>query len=258
MEAESVHQWQEPATRAIPGSESGEKTHRRGGHVARRCGPVVAAGSEPEADHADRRIDCLERVVARSEIGAGGCGRDVRSVRPKLRAQECGLVGLVHDDELLDAGVSLGDERKPGRERLRCCDPVLHLARRIRIHGQRDPQPGKLRQRHRAIECVPVLDRQRIARHEPGRHHGLLQPERSHLREEHCAGVGSIFSGVVVRADIGSRSATCDHERRHRDGRCHSSPHGSPSFAVVRCAPWSALDSTPEKMHRPRQMNDQG
>ena len=76
--------------------------------------------------------------------------------------------------------------------------------------------PGELGDRDRAVESVAVLDRGRVARHEARRHHGLLQPERGHLREEHRARVGGVLPRVVVGADIGSRSAARERERRHR------------------------------------------
>ena len=226
METEPVHQRRPAPARPIPLPERLQETDGRGGDVRRRVGIVVTARREPEADHGDAGIDRLERVVRRrQEPSRGGC-RDDGAVGVELRTHERRLIRLVEDDEPFHVRVPSRESRHEGREVGDGTRRTRELARRIRIDGERDPQPCLDGNRHRLVECLLVRNHGRAARLEARREHGFLQPAGRHLSKEQGAAVGRVFSGVVVGPDIGSGCGADTRERhRHHDRRRKRCPH---------------------------------
>ena len=147
-------------------------------------------------------IDTLEHVVGGREVGTERGGGRVLPRRVELRTPERRLVRLVADHEVLHVGVDGSEDADVRREHRRRREAGLDLARRIRVDGENYTQSGVLRRRDRAVEKRLLLDDDGFARHEAHADHGLLQPERGHLRVEGRSSVVGVFRRVVVRPDV--------------------------------------------------------
>ena len=122
-------------------------------------GAIVAARREADADHLDRRVDGLERVVRGGEVRAERRRGRVLPGGVELRAPEERLVRLVPDDELLDLRV---DRREHADVRRRTCDGEPSPASISRggygYTARTTRSPRLLRARDRAVEAGLVLD----------------------------------------------------------------------------------------------------
>ena len=212
-------------TRPVPGAEGYEEADGRRGDVALGGGAIVPAWRETDPDHRQRRVDCLQRVVPRSEERAERAGGAL--LRPReLRPPERRLVGLVADDELPDGRIPLGELAEPCAECLGPREPRLHLAGRVRIGREHDAQAGRARGSDRQVEERPLTERERVARQPADGHHRLPKPQRRHLSVERRPGVRCELAGVVVRPDVGgSRRARADERQQNGcDERARARP----------------------------------
>jgi hypothetical protein len=93
-----------------------EEANRRGRDVVLGVRVVVPAWREADADHVDRRVDRLERIVGpREQRLVGGAGGAAPG-RVELRLPEARLVRLVADDVVLDERIGRREFLEKRRE----------------------------------------------------------------------------------------------------------------------------------------------
>ena len=224
VEAEAVHQRPRPAALAVPRAERAQEAHRRRRDVVLRLRMVVAARRQADADHRDRRIDALQRVVRRGEVRPEGARRHVLAGRVELRPPERGLVRLVADDEV----PHLAGRSRRARRRTRRRATATRAPPRSRA-----ADTGRRRARREArLPCALAIARSSsglswMTTASLGTKRTPItvcrRPSAAISRVQRRATVVRVLRGVVVRADI----------RGNADGR---SSTGAPRRAAVAVA----------------------
>ena len=227
VEREGVHERPGAAARAVRRTGRGDEVQRRDRDVGARPRVVVAPLREGEAEHADLRIDRLQRVVARRERAHVGRGRELLAAGPELRLPEAGLVRLVADDEVPHSRVAAREpleERGVLRRRVRIRRVVLRVPE---VDVDDDAHARELRLRDRSVEKRLLRIGRRVLRVPPDDDRVLGAVHLAELREERGAVVARVLARVVGDAErqAGARVADPRPEGADAGQRDRQTPH---------------------------------
>ena len=215
VQAKLVHQRQRPPAGAVRGAEIAEEAHGRRGGVRRRLRQVVAAAREAEADHADPRIDLLQRVVRLREQPRIDRGRKTASGARELRPLETRLVRLVADDEVAHVWIGRRELGQEGGEVVGSGRRRGERRRADREDVEDDADTLLRRHRHDPVEERVLEDRVRPLRIPEHRDPVLGAAGRLEIAEVGGAAVVRVLAGVVGEAEArrlgarGGRQSGC-------------------------------------------------
>ena len=209
---------------------------------------VVPARRERDAEHGDRRIDCLQRVVGLPEDPRvrGAC--ETGAPGAELRLPEARLVRLVADSNVLHLAVGARDLGDEGDELVRRRGGAEERACPAGRDHDRESNPRRRRVRDVAVERGLVPDRRRVVGIPREGDAVLGQPDVLHRREEGRTAVLGQLSAVVRHAD----AHVCGGRRREQErsagagnhrGCLSSKPHHSSGKRNQSCTTFRTASS---------------
>ena len=229
VEVEAVHDRLRPVAGAV---EAAEVRDEGGGGVrlAARGRVVAAVRRDRAADHVDRRVDRLQRVVALRQQPLVVARGDVDPLRAELRPPEAVEVRLVADDEVVHVRAAPSRARRRRRRTRRGRGRERRCLRAPLVDAEDDPDPVELRRVGRVLERLELVraglglarspDR-RLADHvEPGE----LREVHLRLRRDEVAPLAA-SSAAPTSIPRPARAGRRTRARRARRRRASSGGH---------------------------------